>query len=108
MLGIKERAEGVVPEALAVTYTELALWIAAFLGFLVAEAGLVVRRDWLRPLLAVSMTGLITVGLLLLKPPIWVDGLATLGICVWLWWMYRSPAQRAISGRASLPSEMMA
>src|SRR6266699_2442807 len=34
MLGIKERAEGVASEALAVTYTELALWVASFLGFL--------------------------------------------------------------------------
>ncbi len=49
MLGIKARAEGVAPEAPAITYTELALWLAAFLGFLVAEAELVIRRNWLRP-----------------------------------------------------------
>ena len=98
MLGIKERAEGVAPEAPAVAYAELALWLATFLGFLVAEAGLVVRRDWLRPLLAVSATGLITIGLLLLKPPIWVDGLVTLGGLVGLWWMYRPAARRAVPG----------
>lgn len=97
MLGIKERAEGATPEAPAVTYTELALWLATFLGFLVAEAGFVVRRDWLRPLLAVSTTGLITIGLVLLKPPIWVDGLGTLGVCVGLWWMYRPAARGAIA-----------
>ena len=107
MLGIKERAEGATLEALAVTYTELALWVAAFLGFLVAEAGLVVRRDWLRPLLAVSATGLITIGLVLMKPPLWVDGLATLGIYVGLWWMYRPTARSAIlRDRIPRPSPM--
>jgi hypothetical protein len=73
MLGIKARAEGAGSPALAVTYTELALWVATFLGFLVAEVGLVVRRDWLQPGLSVSATGLITIGLLLVKPPVWVD-----------------------------------
>jgi preprotein translocase subunit YajC len=107
MLGIKERAEGVAPEAPAVTYTELALWVATFLGFLVAEAGLVVRRDWLRPLLAVSATGLITVGLVLLKPPIWVDGLATIGVLAGLWWMYRPAARKAVPGTGKrVPGEM--
>ncbi len=88
MLGIKARAEGAGPPALTVVYSELALWVAAFLGFLVAEAGLVVRRDWLRPGLAVSATGLLTIGLLLVKPPIWVDGLVTLGAWVGLWKTY--------------------
>ncbi len=94
MLGIKERAEGVALEAPAVTYTELALWVATFLGFLVAETGLVVRRDWLRPLLAVSETGLITIGLVLIKPPVWVDGLITLGSLAGLWWIYRPADHR--------------
>ncbi|HEX6551671.1 MAG TPA: hypothetical protein VF026_02830 [Ktedonobacteraceae bacterium] len=100
MLGIKARAEGAGPPAPTVFYTELALWLAAFLGFLVAEAGLAVRRDWVRPLLAVSSTGLITVGLLLVKPPVWADGLATLGILAGLWWMYRSATRRAVPGTA--------
>ncbi len=88
MLGIKARAEGTGPSSPAVVYTELTLWVVAFLGFLVAEAGLVVGRDWLRPLLAVSATGLITVGLLLIKPPVWVDGLITLGAWMGLWKTY--------------------
>ncbi len=99
MLGIKERAEGVRPPALAVTYTELALWLVAFLSFLVAEVGLVMRRDWLRPLLAVLVTGLVSVGLVLLVPPLWVDGLVVLGVGLGLWGMYRSTARGAISGR---------
>src|SRR5437762_2644572 len=88
MLGIKEHTEGAGPEAPAVVYTELALWVAVFLGCLVAEAGLVVRRDWLRPGLAVSATCLLTVGLLLVKPPVWVDGLVTLGMWAGLWKTY--------------------
>ena len=102
MLGIKERAEGARLEAPAVTYTELALWLVTFVCFLVAEAGLVVRRDWLRPRLAVSVTGLITISLVLLKPPLWADGLVTLGLCLGLWWMYR-PAARKGSERERVP-----
>jgi len=98
LLGIQARAEGVAPEAPAIMYTELALWLAAFLGFLVAEAGLVIRRDWLRPGLSVLATGLITVGLVLLKPPLWVDGLVMIGVCVGLWGMYRPVAHRAVPG----------
>ncbi len=98
MLGIKERAEGTTLEAPAVAYTELALWLAAFLGFLVAEAGLVVRRDWLRPLLAAPVTALITIGLVIRKPPVWVDGLVTIGGLVGLWKTYRPAARSAIPG----------
>ena len=96
LLGIKERAEGVGLEAQTVIYTELTLWVVTFLSFVVAEAGLVIRRDWLRPLLAVSTTGLITVGLLLIRPPIWVDAPITLGVWVGLWWLYHFTTQKAI------------
>lgn len=48
-----------------------------------------VRRDWLRPLLATPVTALITICLVLRKPPLWVDGLVTLGIFVGLWETYR-------------------
>ena len=85
MLGIKARAEGVAPIPQAILNTEAVLWTVLFLAFLIAEIGLVVRRDWLRPLLAVSATGLLMVGLLLVKPPLWVDGLVTLGVWVGLW-----------------------
>lgn len=101
MLGIKERAEGAMLAAPAVTYTELALWLVTFVCFLVAEAGLVVRRDWLRPLLAVSATGLITISLVLLKPPLWADGLVTLGLCVGLRWTYRPASRRAFVASGS-------
>ncbi len=105
MLGIKARAEGVAPISQALLNTEAALWAVMFLGFLVAETGLVVRRDWLRPLLAVSATGLLMVGLVLIRPPVWVDGLVTLGVCVGLWWIYRPTAHRAsVRERVPQPS----
>jgi hypothetical protein len=88
MLGIKTRAEGVAPMPQAILNTEAVLWTVMFLAFLIAEIGLVVRRDWLRPLLAVSATGLLMVGLVLLRPPVWVDGLVTVGVCVGLWKTY--------------------
>jgi hypothetical protein len=102
MLGIKERAESAVPEAPAITYTGLALWMATFLGFLLAEAGLVVRRDWLRPGLIVSATGLITIALVLARPPIWIDGLATISVYVGIWWIYRSVARSANLRRSGI------
>ena len=71
----------------------LAHGVGHLIPFMAAEAGLVVRRDWLRPGLAVSATGLITIDLLLVKPPLWVDGLVTVSVLVGLWWIYR-PANR--------------
>ena len=102
MLGIQARAEGVAPVDQTVLNTEAALWTIMFLGLLVAEAGLVVRRDWLRPLVAVSATGLLLVGLVLLRPPVWVDGLVTLGVFVGLWWTYRLAVRRAIPSTGKL------
>jgi hypothetical protein len=81
--------------------------VATFLGFLVAEAGFVVRRDWLRPGLSVAATGLIAVGLMLVKPPLWVNRLITLGSLAGLWWIYRSASRRAIAReRVLYPSAM--
>jgi len=92
LLGIKRRAEGAPLAAPAVLYLELALWLVAFAEFLVAEAGLIVRRDWTRPLLAVPASALITIGLVLWRPPVWLDGLTTVAACIGLWWMYRRRA----------------
>jgi hypothetical protein len=88
LLGIKWRAEGAPLGTPEMLYVELAIWLAAFIGFLVAETALVVRGDWMRPFWAVSATALTTIGLVLGRPPIWVDGLATLCIYLGLWWMY--------------------
>jgi hypothetical protein len=95
----------VAPISQAVLNTEAALWTVMFLAFFVAQIGLVVRRDWLRPLLAVSASGLLIVGLVLLRPPVWVGELVTLGACVGLWWIYRPTACRAsVRERVPQPS----
>ncbi len=102
LLGIKRRAEGAPLGTPARLYLELALWLVAFAGFLVAEALLVAQRDWLRPLLAVLATALVTMGLVLTRPPIWVDGLATAGVFMGLWWMRQGQAPGTMR-RRSLP-----
>lgn len=87
--GIKRRAEGAPLGSPAKLYVELALWLAAFAGFLVAEVALVVRRDWTIPLVAVAASALVTIGLVLVKPPVWVDGVVTVGVYAGLWWLHR-------------------
>ena len=89
--GIKARAEGLPLVYQPVQMAEISLWTVTFLSFLVAAVGLVIRRDWLPPMLAVSATGLLTVGEVLSQPPIWVDGLAMLGAWGGLWYLYKSP-----------------
>ena len=90
--GIKARAEGVTPEAPAVAYLELTLWLASFAGFLTAEVVLVVRHDWLLPLIAAAATVLITTGLVLSRPAVWVDALTVTAVYVGLWGMHRVSA----------------
>jgi hypothetical protein len=85
MLGIKARVEGVRPQAQSVQIAEVIFWTAIFLSFLSAAGGFVIRRDWLRPLICVSATGLITTGVVLIKPPVWVDGLAMVVVWTGLW-----------------------
>jgi hypothetical protein len=103
LLGIKRRAEGAPLGTPAMLHLELnlALWLAAFAGFLVAEAGLVVRRHWIRPLLVVSATALLAIGLILVRPPTWVDKLATFCVFMGLWWMYRGQAAGAVRRRGA-------
>lgn len=91
LLGIKARAEGVPRVSQSVQMAEIGMWTVTFFSFLAAAGGLVIRRDWLPPMLAVSATGLLTVGLVLSQPPIWVDGLAMLGAWGALWYLYKSP-----------------
>lgn len=93
MLGLQSRAEGMAPEASALAYGELGLWLALFVAFIVAEVGLIVRRDWARPLVATFATGLITIGLVLGRPAVWVDGFAVLAVYMGLVWIYGRPSR---------------
>ena len=90
LLGIKARAEGVPPEAPRVMYAELALWVGAFLCFLVAEITLVFSGRLLKPFIVAAVTGLITVWLVLANPPFLLCALMTLLAWALLWWSWHS------------------
>jgi hypothetical protein len=90
MLGIKARTEGISPPSQSGQDVEIGLWAGMLLAFLAAEVALFVRRDWLRSLLGTTALGVTMVGLVLVKPPTWIDGLVFLMTCVAVWWMYRS------------------
>jgi hypothetical protein len=72
LTGIKSRVEGssTKPKFL---YTELLMWVAMFVGFLVAVVALVVRREWLGPFLLAVLIGSNTVVCVLLRPRLLVD-----------------------------------
>jgi len=88
LLGIKARAEGVPPEPARIMYSKLALWLGAFLSFFAAELTLVLSRRLLRPLVATAATGLITVWLVLVNPPLWICALVMLLAWAFLWWAW--------------------
>jgi len=92
MLGIKARAEGVAPEVPFTVYSELALWVAAFLAFLAAETALIFRKELFKQLMAAAATGLMTAWLVLVNPPLWICAIGTLAAWALLWWaLHRTP-----------------
>jgi hypothetical protein len=86
LLGIKARAEGVAPQRPFNMYGELVLWVAVFLCFLAAEIALVFRKELLKPCFAVAAIGLITIWLVLAKPPLWFCALGTVFAWALFWW----------------------
>lgn len=104
LLGIKERVEGRPIGSLAAGTPEVMLWLAAFLAFLGTLVAAVVRRDWLRPLLAIGLAAATTLGLVFWMPPPWVDAVGVLGLYGGLWFLGRqgrSPLRQA--GRNATP-----
>ena len=104
-LGIKARAEEAPPETSQIMYTELALWVGAFLCFLVAEITLVFSSRLLKPFIVVAATGLITVWLVLVNPPLSLCALVTLLAWALLWWSWHRkevvlPAPDKLDARA--------
>lgn len=91
MLGLKARAEGVPPEPPWRRNGEATLWFVTFLGFLTAEAWLVGREAWQRPAAIAPAAALITIVLVLTRPPLWADLLGIAVIGVGLWWARGSP-----------------
>jgi hypothetical protein len=96
MLGIKERAEGRLPANPEMAYVELALWLVAFLGYVVVNVGVVFWRDWRRAALVAVGAALVTIAVVLVRPPIGVDGLAAVAIWIGAWWACQ-PARIAVS-----------
>jgi len=87
LLGIKERAEGRPIGSLAAGTAAVVLWLLAFAAFLATLVALVVRRDWLRPLLAMAGTCATTLLLVFSMPPVWMDALAVAAVYAGLWWL---------------------
>jgi hypothetical protein len=98
MLGIKERAEGAAPAAPPLVYGEAALWLLAFVGYLIANVGVIFWRDW-RPAVPVAVgAALVTIAIALTTPPVWVDALAVIGIWVAVRWGHRYSGVKASTG----------
>jgi len=89
MIGIKSRAEGRRVESLIGQTVELFLWILSFIGFVIAEVWIIVKKDWRRPLILALAAAVITILLVMWKPPIWCDGLFVVFIFIGLWWTRR-------------------
>lgn len=84
--GIKARAEGDAPVSPLEMYAKLGLWLVALLSFLAAEMAVIFRKSLPKPLVAAAASGLITVWLVLVSPPIWICTLGTLlAWAVFLW-----------------------
>jgi hypothetical protein len=92
LLSMKERAEGRPLGSLAAGTTMVLLWLVVFGAFLCTLVMLALRRDWLRPLLAVAATCAICLSLVFGMPPLWVDVLAALAVPAGLWSLYTTGA----------------
>jgi hypothetical protein len=86
--GIQERAEGQF-RAEWLSESEILLWITSFFGFLIAGAILVFRRAWRIPASLAGLIALITLFLVFVQPPLWVDGLCVLAVYAGLVWVIR-------------------
>jgi membrane protein implicated in regulation of membrane protease activity len=73
LLGIQARAEGKTQEPPVRMHGQLILWFVSFVLFVLAEIGLITRRELWGPLLAAMATGLITVFLVMADLSVWVD-----------------------------------
>jgi hypothetical protein len=90
--GIQERAEGQF-QAEWRNESEILLWIASFLGFLIAGGMLVFRRAWKRPALLTGIIAALTLFLAFAQPPLWIDVMCVLLIYGGLVWGMRTPVQ---------------
>ena len=98
LLGIKERAEGQHSNT-TLPYVEVALWLASFVGYLVASVGILRWRSWPRAALAAAGSSLVTIGLVLGRPPVPVDALGAAVVSAGLLWAKRSARRERSAGR---------
>ena len=87
--GIQERAEGQF-RAEWLRELEMILWIAAFVGFLIAGGMLVFRRDSYIPTALTALTAGLTLSLAFAQPPLWIDLLSVILIYIGLGWFVLS------------------
>jgi hypothetical protein len=88
MLGIKERVEATPPVPLWQQYTQIGLWFLAFLGFIIAEIGTVTWASWFRPFLLSIVTAVLTIAMVLMRPPLLVDAAIVILFSIGIWWAH--------------------
>jgi hypothetical protein len=71
--------------------------LVVFIAYLVANAGIVVWRDWRRALLVAVAAALVTIALALTRPPLWVDAAAAIAAYVALTWARGGIDARAVT-----------
>jgi len=99
MQGIKARAEGRPSRSLLDMSAELFLWVAAFVGFAVAEVRIVTRQDWRRTLVVALASACTTILVVMRQPPLWIDALAAVSVFLGLRWASRNNPGALKTGR---------
>jgi hypothetical protein len=95
MEGIKARAEGTYKRTVFL-YVELFAGLGMFAGFLGTLTVLVLRRDWVGPLLLAILTGSVTVVCVLTRPSLFADIIGVVVVAVALWSLFRPEQQRTV------------
>jgi len=98
--GIQERAEGQF-RAEWLSESEILLWLAAFVGFLIAGGMLVFRSAWRLPAILTGAMATITLFLAFAQPPLWADVLGVLLVYAGLVWSIRPAGKPGSSLRHS-------
>lgn len=85
MLNMKDRAEGRKIKSIYFQSAEILSWLFIFTGFVWTLIRLIFWKNFYIPLIMVVVTASLTLLLVMLKPPVWVDVLAVVIIFAGLW-----------------------
>lgn len=96
LAGIKGRAEGTYRRTGGL-YVELFLWLAMFLGFVVALVALVWRQEWVGPFLLAVLIGSNTVVCVLLRPRLLADIIGVLVVVLAMVALLRRPERKSLT-----------